>query len=372
MNKLAKIRNSEGFKDFTSSLLAILFGLFFGFIIILIVNPANSINGLISLLTGGFDSGLNSIGRILFNAVPIIMTGLSVGFAFKTGLFNIGTPGQFIVGAFAAVWIGIKWTFIPAPIHWLVALLGGMFMGGVWAFVPGYLKAYFNVNEVISSIMMNYIGMYGVNYLVTEHIYDSLKAQSLPVAKSAMIPKLGMDEIFSGSTANGGILIAIIFIIIIYIILNKTTFGYELKSCGFNKEAARYAGINEKRNIILSIVIAGMLAGVGGALLYLGGTGKYIAVVDELAVEGFNGIAVALLGMSNPIGILFAGIFVSYMNYGGFIMQLDGFVPQIVDIIISCIIYFAAFSMVVRLYMNKRALRRKDKQSKIEKGGEPS
>lgn len=358
MNKLKLFKESEGFSDFISAFLAILFGLLFGLIIIIFSNPSNAAGGFIAMLTGGFDDGLSSFGRVLNNAVPITMTGLSVGFAFKTGLFNIGTPGQFITGAFVAIWIGIKWTFLPPSLHWLVAMLGGMLTGGIWALVPGVLKAYFNVNEVISSIMMNYIGMYGVNYLVATFIYDTMRAQSLPVAASAVIPKMGMDTIFSGSTANGGILIAVLCVIIVYVILNKTTFGYELKACGFNKDAAKYAGINEKRNIVTSIVIAGMLAGLGGALLYLGGTGKYITVIDELAPEGFNGIAVALLGMNNPIGILFAGIFVAYMNYGGFVMQLHGFVPQIVDIIVSCIIYFAAFSMMVKILINQWRLKR--------------
>lgn len=358
MDNLKHLKDSDGFKDVLSSLIAIVLGLSLGFIIILFANPGNAVSGLLALLTGGFDSGMNSIGRVLFNAVPIMMTGLSVGFAFKTGLFNIGTPGQLIVGAFAAVWIGIQWTFLPGSIHWLIALLGGMLAGGMWALVPGLLKAYYHVNEVISSIMMNYIGMYGVNYLVAAHIYDIMKAQSLPVAQTALIPKFGLDKLFAGSTANGGIVIAILCTIVIYVILHKTTFGYELKACGLNKEAAKYAGINEKRNVILSMVIAGMLAGIGGALLYLGGTGKYITVVDVLAPEGFHGIAVALLGMSNPIGILFAGIFIAYMNYGGFIMQMYGFVPQIIDIIVSCIIYFAAFSMMIKLFLDQRKQRR--------------
>lgn len=368
MNKLKRLKESEGFSDFISAFLAILFGLLFGLIIILFSNPSNAAGGFFAMLTGGFDDGLSSFGRVLFSAVPIIMTGLSVGFAFKTGLFNIGTPGQFITGAFVAIWIGIKWTFLPSSIHWMVAMLGGMLMGGIWALVPGVLKAYFNVNEVISSIMMNYIGMYGVNYLVATYTYDTMRAQSMPVAPSAVIPKMGMDQVFAGSTANGGIIIAILCVILVYIILNKTAFGYELKACGFNKDAAKYAGINEKRNIVLSIVIAGMLAGLGGALLYLGGTGKYITVVDELAPEGFNGIAVALLGMNHPIGILFAGIFVAYMNYGGFVMQLHGFVPQIVDIIVSCIIYFAAFSMMVKMFINQWRLKR----NKAKEGGSES
>ena len=283
------------------------------------------------------EDGVLGIGRVLYYAVPIIMTGLSVGFAFKTGLFNIGTPGQFIVGAFAAVYIGVKWTFLPGSIHWLVAILGA-FVAGLWAVIPGVMKAYLNVNEVISSIMMNYIGMYLVNYSVSLVLFDALRNQSLPVASTAVIPKMGFDKIFTGSPANGGFVIAILFVILIYIVLNKTSFGYEMKACGFNKDASKYAGINEKRNIILSMVIAGALAGV----------------VDVLPAEGFNGIPVALLGLSNPIGVLFAGLFIAYLNVGGNAMQQFGFIPQIVDIIISCIIYCSALSLMIKVWLSKR------------------
>ena len=202
--------------------------------------------------------------------------------------------------------------------------------------------------------MMNYIGMYLVNYSVSLVLFDALRNQSLPVASTAVIPKMGFDKIFTGSPANGGFVIAILFVILIYIVLNKTSFGYEMKACGFNKDASKYAGINEKRNIILSMVIAGALAGVGGGLLYLSGSGKFIEVVDVLPAEGFNGIPVALLGLSNPIGVLFAGLFIAYLNVGGNAMQQFGFIPQIVDIIISCIIYCSALSLMIKVWLSKR------------------
>ncbi len=193
-------------------------------------------------------------------------------------------------------------------IHWLVALLGAMVAGAIWASVAGILKAFFNVNEVITSIMMNYIGMYMVNMLVVETVYNKLKNQSLPVLKSAVLPKMGLDKLFPGSSANAGFFIAILIVIVIYIILNKTVFGYELTACGHNPDASDYAGINSKKNIILSMAIAGALAGCAGGLIYLAGSGKYIRVIDVLASEGFTGIPVALLGLSNPIGIFFAAL----------------------------------------------------------------
>ncbi|MBT3319908.1 MAG: ABC transporter permease [Clostridia bacterium] len=354
MNKLKhRLLASSGF---AASLIAIFAGLFVGFIILLITNPDQAVDGFVTILKGGFTGGAKGIGNIFYLATPIIMTGLSVGFAFKTGLFNIGASGQLIVGGYVAVLIGVLAPGLGS-FHWVIALIGGMAAGALWAFIPGLLKALFNVHEVISSIMMNYIGMFMVNALVAETVFDSLRAQSLPVAQSAQMPTLGMDTLFKGSSVNAGIFVAILFVIVLYIILNKTTFGYELKACGFNKDASRYAGINAKRNIILSMTIAGAMAGVAGGLIYLAGSGKFIEIVDVLAMEGFTGISVALLASSNPIGVLFTGIFVSYITNGGFYMQLYDFVPEIIDIIISIIIYFSALALIVRHFFDRYALK---------------
>ncbi len=155
-----------------------------GFIILLISNPSQAVNGFLTILAGGFSGGASGIGQVLYLATPIILTGLSVGFAFKTGLFNIGAPGQFILGAYAAVYIGVRWTAIPSQYLWIVALLGSIIAGALWGLVPGILKALRNVNEVITSIMMNYIGMYLVNYLIVQTVYDSTRNQTLPTATS--------------------------------------------------------------------------------------------------------------------------------------------------------------------------------------------
>ena len=300
------------------------------------------------ILQGGFTDGISGIGQMLYIATPIIMTGLSVGFAFQTGLFNIGVSGQFTAGAFAAVYVGVKCTFLPAGLHCLAALLAAVLAGAFWGLIPGLLKAYRNVNEVIASIMMNYIGMYLVNLLVRENIYDQLKNQSMQVAAGANLPKAGLDRLFPGSDINAGILIVIAFVILIYILLNKTTFGYELKACGKNRDASLYAGINARKNIVLSMVISGALAGMGGALLYLSGSGKYLQVLDIISPEGFSGISIALLGLSNPIGILFAGLFIGHITVGGNNMQLFDFVPEVIDMIIAAIIYCGALSLLFR------------------------
>lgn len=346
--KRSKLLQYEGFTSFLSSLMAIAAGLLVGLIILLISNSKDALPAFFTILKGGFADGTKGMAQVIYYAVPIIMTGLSVGFAFKTGLFNIGASGQFTLGAFVAIYIGIKWNFVPEQIHWLVALLGAMVAGAVWGSGPGILKAFFNVNEVITSIMMNYIGMYIVNMSIVRTVYDSLKNQTKPVLKSAIIPKAGLDKIFNTSNINIGIFIVILSVIVIYIILQKTTFGYELKACGSNKEASKYAGINEKKSIILSMVIAGALSGLGGGLLYLSGSGKYIHVLDVLAPEGFSGISVALLGMSHPIGILFSGLFIAHLEVGGFNIQLYNFVPEVIDIIIAVIIYCGAFALLFK------------------------
>lgn len=368
-NQKNRLLNRKGLHNFSASMLAIIAGLLFGFIILLISNPSQALNGFKMILTGSFMDGAKGIGQVLYGAAPVIMTGLSVGFAFKTGLFNIGASGQFIVGAFAAVYVGVHFTFLPAGLHCAAALLAAAIAGGLWALLPGLLKAFFNVNEVISSIMMNYIGMSLVNMLVVQTVYDPLKNQSQAVAKTAVLPKMGLNHIFKGSSINIGIVIAIIFAIFIYILLNKTVFGFELKSCGLNKDASRYVGINDKRNIVLSMVIAGVLSGIGGALVYLSDAGKYISVVDVLAPEGFNGISVALLAISNPIAIIFSALFIAYITNSSFYLQLYDFVPQVIDMIIAAIIYCSAFSLVFGNVTKKMIKRFSQKRISHKKSG---
>jgi len=357
MGQLKKFLRTDSSANVLSSLIAILVGLLVGFVILLISDSSQAVGAFGAILTGGV-SDMKSMGQVLYYATPIIMTGLSVGFANRTGLFNIGASGQFIVGAYAAIVVGVKCTFLPGALHWVIALLAAMLAGALWGAIPGLLKAYRNVNEVIACIMMNYIGMYMVNFLITKTVFDSLKNQSMRVANSANLPKMGLDQIFSegnnASSANSGIFIAVLIAIVIYIILEKTTFGYELKACGFNQDAAKYAGINEKRSIVSSMAIAGAMAGLGGALLYLAGSGKGIDVVDVLAAEGFNGIPVALLGLNNPIGIIFSGLLIAYLNVGGFNMQLFNFAPQVIEIIIAVIIYFSAFALLFKGFIQSR------------------
>ncbi len=382
MKAIRRFFRSAGPVNAASSLIAILVGLVFGGLILLISNPGQALQGLGIIVAGGFGGGMKGVGQTLYYATPLIMTGLSVGFAFKTGLFNIGASGQLITGGLAAIYVGVNWTWLPDPLHWVVALLAAMVVGGLWGAIPGILKAKLNVNEVIACIMCNYIGMYGVNYLIknSPSIYDQLRNQTVSVDPAAAIPKWGLDQVFYNlkgnyhdvSSVNGGILLAILLAVLMYVLLNKTVFGYELKACGYNRHASKYAGINESRCILLSMAIAGALSGIGGGLMYLApATGLHIEVVDVLSAVGFNGIPVALLGLSNPIGIIFSGLFISHITQGGNYLQRLNYMPEIIDIIIGVIIYFSAFSLLVRNVMAAILRRHEASQEKavLKKGG---
>ena len=360
-----KTNKKRNYVGVLSSVFAIVIGLLVGLVVLLLCNPSQAFPGFFTILTGALTHGMKGIGQVFYYATPIILTGLSVGFAFKTGVFNIGTPGQFLVGAFGAVYVGIMCDKLGGA-HWIVALLASVIMGALWGLIPGILKAYFNVNVVISCIMMNYIGLFAVNWTVRSYkpLFNTLRNESKNVAVTAQIPKMGMDKLFPGSSVNGGILIAILVVILIYIILNKTTFGYELKAVGYSPDAGKYAGINEKRNIIASMLIAGAIAGLGGGLLYLAGTGKHIEIKDVLGSEGFTGISVALLGLSHPVGVLFSGIFIAYLTAGGFYLQLFEFSTEIIDIIVAVIIYFSAFALIVRTLLGKM----KERKQKSDRG----
>lgn len=341
-----------------ASVIAVIGGLLFGFLVMLTLDPSRAFPGLFTIMFGVFRSGGRSIGNMLYYATPIILTGLSVAFAFRTGLFNIGATGQLTFGAFFAVYVGVNWTFL-GPLHWVVALLVGMLAGAFWGMIPGLLKATRNVNEVVASIMLNYIAMYFATLMIKTTIYDQQVARALAPADSAMLPKFGLDTLFAGSSINIGILIAILVTIILHIILSKTTFGFQLKSVGFNRYASKYAGMNEKRNIILAMTISGAIAGLAGAILFLV-PGKFMSIENSLLQEGFTGIAVSLLGLSSPFGVLIAGIFYGSLEIGGFYLQVTtNFVPQLIEIIIASIIYISALALFFESVILKKNRKRK-------------
>jgi ABC-type uncharacterized transport system permease subunit len=362
---IKKLGKSKGFSAFTAALLAILLGLVFGYIVMTISSPANSFLGFQMLLIGGF----KRLGDVFYFATPILMTGLAVGFAFKMGLFNIGASGQYTMGMFFALYAGFMWK-LPDSVHWVVCILAGMAGGMLWGLIPGIFKALLNVNEVITSIMFNYIGMYLVDMLIQGNaaMYISSKTRTAYLPASAQLPTLGIPN----SNVNISIIIAIVLALLLFILLNKTTFGYELRATGFNKYASAYAGMNDKRNIILTMMIAGAMAGLGGAFAILApstiaGSSMTYEPINVIAANGFNGIAVALLGNSNPIGIIFSALFVSHIQRGGTLASLYGYKPEIIDVVIAVIIYFSAFAMLMNTTVVNliKKLHRKKQSKKI-------
>ncbi|WP_352418942.1 ABC transporter permease [Proteiniborus sp.] len=345
------IKNNIGFSSFSSALMAIFLGLIFGFLVMIVAKPGNALAGFQNVVLGGF----SRIGDVFYFATPILMTGLAVGFAFKMGLFNIGASGQYTMGMFFALYVGFMWD-LPSNIHWVVAVLAGMIGGMLWGFVPGIFKALLNVNEVITSIMFNYIGMYLVDMIIqgSSVMYVSNKTRTNYLPADVQIPSLGIPN----SNVNLGIVLAIIIAIILYIVLQKTTFGYELKATGFNKHASEYAGMKGKRNIIITMVIAGGLAGLGGAFAILApsaiaGSSMTYEPINIIAPNGFNGIAVALLGSSHPIGTIFSAVFISHIQRGGTLASLVGYKPEIIDVVVAVIIYFSAFAMIMNTALAK-------------------
>lgn len=351
---IKRVINSESFVSIVSSVFSIIIGIFLGFILLVILKPDSSFYGITNMLFTGFSS-LEKLGKVLYYAMPLVMTGLSVAIAFRCGLFNIGAPGQYIFGGYAALVFGIIFK-LPWPICLVASIIGGALIG----MIPGIFKALFNVNEVITSIMLNWISLYLVNLLVSNSnmlasSYGGSSERTVMLSlvnESAILPKMGLDKIFAGSSlVSIGIILAIVIAIAMFIIIEKTIFGYELKACGYNKEASKYAGINAKRNIILSMVIAGALAGLGGGFYYLNGGASY-TIGNVLPSAGFNGIPVALLASSNPIGVIFSALFISYIQVGGDAMQPE-YSPEAVTIIISVIIYLSAFSLVLKKWVVK-------------------
>lgn len=355
---------SSGLMSVLASLICIAVGLLVGLLILYCINAEQAIDGFTRIVKGGFFMMPKGLGSVLAQTAPLIMTGLSVAFAFKTGLFNIGAAGQYTLGALGALYFALV---LHAP--WWVCLLAAMLFGAAWGAIPGLFKAYFNVNEVITAIMFNWIGLYAVNEIIYKGVigsmYDLKTTKTFTVrgvSPQSVIPDLGLNGIFKTKSTTIAIFIAIIIAIIMYIVINKTTFGYELKACGHNKDAAKYAGINDKKNIVLSMTIAGALSGIGAGLYYLSGVAEWNPQVSTaLPTMGFNGIPVALLALSNPIGVIFAALFVSHITVGGGYLPTKYFQPEIADVIIAVIIYLCAFVMLFKGFvMNLIASKKKD------------
>ena len=393
---MRRLYEKEGTQKLLASLLSIIIGLAVGALVIMVVGfskknigPQGVWDGVQIIFAGILSTGREagkltwgynpqSLGNMLFRATPLVMTGLSVAIANKTGLFNIGAPGQYLMGTMATLMIalGIPAGTLPAWLIWILAFFGGMLAGAIWGAIPGALKAFLNINEVLACIMTNWLAANLVTWAFdvsnfknmvegtkTGYVYKTTYGLTqvdgvwtYVDGNGIATPKMGMDLLFPGSQVNGGILIAIVMAVLVYILLNKTTLGYQLKACGSNRHAARYAGINDKRNIVLSMAIAGALAAAGASLYWLSGnTEFYWNTYQALPAAGFNGIPVALLAVNNPIGVVFTGIFMAMLNIvGQTLTGLTAYNEYITDVIIAVIVYLSAFSLVIRMWLTSR------------------
>lgn len=384
MQKLRNFFDKPSVKSVLSSLISVLIGLVFGSLLVLIVSFASGeitvksgIEGVKLVFFGVFCKGreagelvfgLNTqyLGDLLFRATPLILTGLSVSVAFKTGLFNIGAPGQYLMGTAATLYIAltVPTSVVPAWIVWILAFLGGVLAGALWGAIPGILKATLNINEVIACIMTNWIAANVVTWVFENSpLRNSSEASGGKIGyikktidNGVATPKLGLDKLLPGSQVNAGIILAIIIAVLVYVVMTKTTFGYQLKACGSNRFAAKYAGIADKRNIVISMAIAGGLSGAAAALYYLSGnTELFWSTYQSLPAVGFNGIPVALLAVNHPIGVIFAGLFMSMLNISGTALKyLTPYNEYITDIIIASIVYLSAFSLMIKMWLDKK------------------
>ena len=361
---LSRFVKTEGFKNIIASLICVVLGLIIGYFVILIVNAEHSSVAIVKILKGGFNAPkpLKGLGETLVKSAPLLLCSLSIIFAYKCGLFNIGAPGQYVMGILFAL-IGAY--LFKAP--WYVCVILATIGGALWGVIPGFLKAHLNINEVITSIMFNWIGLHILNYFAGpefDKMYNIKAAECMHLPGAAKLPTLGMENLFGGyKYVTIAIFIAILCSILVSVILEKTKFGFEIKATGFNKDAAKYIGMNCKRNIILTMAISGALAGLAAACYYLTGFELYSATKQTaLPATGFNGIAVAFLGCLNPIGAIFASLFITHVNVGGGYLDTTYYSAEIANLISSIIIYLCAFSLVIKMVISKIKISKKAKK----------
>ncbi len=387
MKNRTSLLKKDATQAILASVLSIIIGLVVGCVIILVVgctsdnlSLSSAMDGIRLIFGGLFSTGRDAsgaltfgfnptnIGNMLFRATPLIMTGLSVAVAFKTGLFNIGAPGQYLMGTMVTLMLalGIPAESVPAGLIWVIAFVGGCLAGAVWGAIPGLLKAFLNINEVLACIMTNWLAANVVTWAFDgssfRNLVENNKAGYIykTTFNGVETPKLGLDHLFPNSQVNMGILVAIAIAILMYVIMNKTTLGYQLKACGANRHAARYAGIQDKRNIVLSMAIAGALAAGGASLYYLSGNTEFFwSTYQSLPATGFNGIPVALLAVNNPVAVIFTGCFMSMLDISGLqLTNLTAYNEYITDVIIATIVYLSAFSLVIRMFISGRRKRK--------------
>ena len=371
--KKESILRNDGVQTILGSFLCIIIGLLVGYIVLTIINPAGAGKAIVSILKNFLyypskQAQMKYFGTTIVKSSALLMCALSVLFAGKVGLFNIGAAGQYVVGIGASLICALKFD-MPWYVCLLVAVLCAAIVGGI----SGALKAYFNVNEVISCIMLNWISLYSVNLLLAK-----VKEQSTPYTKDlssinrdALIPTAGLHNLFSNNEfVTIGVVLAIVMAILVWILLDKTKLGYELKATGLNKNAAKYCGMREKKNIILTMMIAGGLAGMGAGIFYLTGIEQWMVQTTSVPAMGFNGIAAAFLGGSHPIGAIFSSYFIQHITSGGTYVDTKLYCTQISDLISAFIIYLCGFVLFFKMWLNRFLNKRDEKLAeKAQKGG---
>ena len=370
---------NDGVQSLLASLVCVVLGLFLGYVVLLAINPAGAGEAILTVIKNFLtynrpSSQLKYLGNTLVKTAPLLMCALSILFAYKVGLFNIGAAGQYCMGAALSLYaaLGLGWGWLPCLI---AAMLGGAVLGAI----SGLLKSYCNVNEVISGIMLNWITLYVVNILLT-NVKEAASPYTMPVAHvngGAIIPSLGLGKLFNNNQyVTLAIPLAILIAVGLHILLEKTRLGYELKATGNNKNAAKYCGMAERRNLILTLAIGGALAGLGAAMLYLTGYEQWQCSQSSVPAMGFNGIAAAVLGGLNPIGTILASFFIQHITIGGAYVDKTMYCAQVSDLISAIIIYLCGFVLFMKYAMNRGIARREEKAAaraaaaQTEKGGE--
>ena len=357
MKQKQSLLKNPSFQSILTSLICIVLGLLIGFIVLMLINPAGAGEAIKTILLNFMSRSssaarLKALGNTLAKTAPLLMCALSICFCYKVGLFNIGAPGQYEAGACIGLYAALAW-----HCNWVVCLLLAAVAGAIVGSISGALKAYRNVNEVISGIMLNWIMLYLTNMVLTsKSVKDPSSPYTIKLAsgnKGALIPSLGLNKIFANNTTvTLAIPLAILFAILIWVILSKTKFGYELRATGFNKEAAKYAGMKEKQNIIVTLAIGGALAGIGASFLFLTGYQEWSTTQTSVPGMGFNGIAATFLGGLHPIGTIFASFFIQSITDGGALINKSIYPSQISDLISSIIIYLCGFVLFFKFALN--------------------
>ena len=364
------ILKNDGVQSLLASLMCVLLGLLIGFIVLLFINPSGAGEAILAVIKNFLNyskaaTQAKYLGNTLVKTAPLLMCALSILFAYKVGLFNIGAAGQYCAGVALSLYAALAWGWGWLPCM-LLAMLGGMVLGAI----SGLLKSYCNVNEVISGIMLNWIVLYLTNMLLT-NVKEATSPYTFVLAHknpSAILPSLGLGSLFNDNGYVGLALpLSILAAVVVWVVLEKTRFGYELRATGNNKNAAKYCGMAEKRNIILTLVISGALAGLGAAMLYLTGYEQWQCSTSSVPGMGFNGIAAAFLGGLNPFGTILASFFIQHITAGGAYVDKSMYCAQISDLISSLIIYLCGFVLFMKYAMNAGIRKREEKAALKEK-----